>query len=478
MEKDKLYILRAIAFIASAAILIFLIRYLGLFSSDKSFYQHLIEISLFFFSILMLLYWIAFGMVAALAALSVSVIFILLASAISRMNILNWYILVLASIAAVTYYQERRNNTLKGLLQAELEDIDKELNTLSDEYQRRQQQTKALQKRFSKFSILTDITEEMSSSLSLAEVANLIAKNSFNIIGKADICLLFLVDEKKHKLVLTSLRKVSELKNLKVDEADIFDQRVLKRKQPLIIQDIKKDYRFDYEMVKNRARQFRSLISTPLMTEDRAIGILRLDSTKPEIFDSEDLRLLNILADLGAVTVENAKLYERTEELAVTDGLTGCYVQRYMRQLAEEDMAKARESDNPLSLLMLDIDHFKRYNDTYGHIAGDIVLQGAAEIFMKLSPSRAVVARYGGEEFSIILPDYDSEQAKELAEKIRKKIKERVFFLRREKTSVTVSIGVATYNKEDKSVNEIIERADKALYKAKEQGRDKVCISS
>jgi diguanylate cyclase (GGDEF)-like protein len=288
--------------------------------------------------------------------------------------------------------------------------------------------------------------------------------------------LLYLIDEKKHNLVLTSIRKSQELKGFKIEGADIFDLRVLRKKQPLIIQDIRKDYRFNYEVLKGKTREFRSLISTPLISEDRAIGVIRLDAFNAEVFNSEDLRILNIIADLGAVAVENAHLYERTEELAVTDGLTGCYVQRYMKQLLTEEIKNTVEPKDKISFLMIDIDHFKKYNDNYGHIAGDIVLKTASRIFMKMAGARAIVARYGGEEFAIGLPGVSKKEATVLAEKIRKQVEERIFYLRREKTNVTISIGVASITERIKDVNGLIAEADKALYEAKESGRNKVCI--
>jgi diguanylate cyclase (GGDEF)-like protein len=126
---------------------------------------------------------------------------------------------------------------------------------------------------------------------------------------------------------------------------------------------------------------------------------------------------------------------------------------------------------------MIDIDYFKKYNDNYGHIAGDIVLKAVARIFLKMTGPKAIVARYGGEEFAIVLPQTTEKEAAELAEKLRKKVEERIFYLRREKTSVTISVGVASAVNQTKDVNHLIAEADKALYEAKKAGRNKVCIS-
>jgi diguanylate cyclase (GGDEF)-like protein len=478
MNSKRLYILNlALMSLAILSAMFLLVRFLGSIYIDRPYYLKLINATLFFLNIIILAAWLLFGIVASVICLSIACIFTLLTAAIAKSPIINIHLILFALIMTISFYYDKKSNSSLGLKQAELEDIDKNYNILNDERSQNQIQLKALEKSLSRFSILKEITEKLSSSLSLAEVANLVVKNSFSIINRADCCLLYLIDDKKHELILTSMRKSQELKGFKIEGADLFDRRVLRRKQPLIIQDIRKDYRFDYEVIKSQAREFRSLISTPLISEDRAIGVLRLDALKDEVFNSEDLRILNIIADLGAVSVENAHLYEKTEELAITDGLTGCYVQRYMKQLLSDEIKKTDSTKNDISLLMIDIDHFKRYNDTYGHIAGDIVLRTTAKMFMKLSGSSAIVSRYGGEEFAIGLPGYTKQEAKNLAEKIRKKIEGRIFYLRREKTNVTISTGVACINDKINDINSLIAEADKALYKAKNSGRNKVCIS-
>ena len=478
MNSKKIYIFN-IFFISLAVltVLFLLVKFLGDMCVDEAYYLRLISATIFFLNLIILTAWLFFGIVASVICLTIAFILTLLTAAIAKSPIINMHLILFGLVTLSAFYYDKKSNASMGLQQAELEDIEEELNLLNDERSQNQVQLKALEKSFSRFSILKNITEKLSSSLSLAEVANLLVKNSFSIINKADCCLLYLIDEKKHDLILTSMRKSQELTGFKIEGADIFDMRVLKRKQPLIIQDIRKDYRFDYEMLKSKTREFRSLISTPLISEDRAIGVIRLDALSSEIFNSEDLRILNIIADLGAVAVENAHLYERTEELAVTDGLTGCYVQRYMKQLLAEEIKTTAEPNDKISFLMIDIDHFKKYNDNFGHIAGDIVLRITAKIFIKMAGSRAIVARYGGEEFAIGLPSTSKKEAADLAEKIRKQVEERIFYLRREKTNVSISIGVATMTDDVKDVNRLISEADKALYNAKESGRNKVCIS-
>ena len=470
MKMSKIF-----AIVIPVIIVVLLIQFLGLLSDDYLFYKQLINTCLFLFNIFIMLSWMSFGVVVSFIYLSIFIIISLFASAVARNYFMNLHIIIYALVLLSAYYYNRKVHIYEGYQLAEIETIEKDINTLIDKNRQLELQAEAYQKRFSKFAILKDVTESLSSSLSVVEVANLITRNSFNIIAKADICLLFLADEKRHELVLSSFQKKPEVKDIKIEEPDLFDVRIMNKRKPLLIQDIKKDYRFDYQMIQEERRPFRSLIGTPLISKERPLGVLRLDSQDQDVFNLEDLRLLNIIADLAAVAIENAKLFEKTERLARTDSLTACYVQRYMRQLAEEEISEASESKDKVSFLMIDIDHFKRYNDKYGHIAGDIVLKETSALFRESFPKNAIVCRYGGEEFAVVLPKMTKEEAIDLAEEMRKKIEKRVFYLRRQKTQVTISLGVATYNDDADNLEELINKADKALYKAKERGRNRVC---
>ena len=132
----------------------------------------------------------------------------------------------------------------------------------------------------------------------------------------------------------------------------------------------------------------------------------------------------------------------------------------------------------PLSFLMIDLDYFKKYNDQFGHVAGDIVLKTVAKILDdSFGQPGNIVCRYGGEEFCVLLPDCTKENAKQLAEKVRKKIEQEKIVLRRQETNITVSIGVSTFPKDAQMKEELIYKADHALYRAKEEGRNRVCIA-
>jgi len=170
---------------------------------------------------------------------------------------------------------------------------------------------------------------------------------------------------------------------------------------------------------------------------------------------------------------------ERLQRLAVTDGLTGLYNFRYLRQTLEMEMHRASRQKSSLSVLMLDVDHFKHFNDRYGHPAGDRVLQGIAEILKKRLRVTDIPCRYGGEEFAVILPDTDPPAALRVAEEIRQRVKEEDFSQETgtDSTSLTISIGVACFPIHGQDPEAVLKAADTALYRAKDAGRDRVMLA-
>jgi diguanylate cyclase (GGDEF)-like protein len=200
-----------------------------------------------------------------------------------------------------------------------------------------------------------------------------------------------------------------------------------------------------------------------------------LDSSSPEEYAADDLRLLDIVASLTSLAMDNAELYQRTKELAIRDNLTGLYVHKYFQDRLEEELKRALIRNYSLSLVMLDLDHFKDYNDRFGHIAGDIVLRHLAKILTKEAAPGNLIARYGGEEFCLLLPRTDKEQAHGLAERVRRKIAGHIITLRRIKTGITASLGVAALPQDARTRIELIRKADEALYRAKEEG-NRVCL--
>jgi diguanylate cyclase (GGDEF)-like protein len=190
----------------------------------------------------------------------------------------------------------------------------------------------------------------------------------------------------------------------------------------------------------------------------------------------EDRLVLQAVASELAVAVENSQLYKLTKRLSITDELTGLYIYRYLQQRLEDEYERARRYDRPLSLLMLDADDFKKFNDSFGHVAGDVALAELGAIVKTTVREIDIPARYGGEEFSVILPETDAAGAFVVAEKVREAIATHKFADADgdRNQQLTVSIGLATYPVHADDREALLRQADDALYTAKHLGRDRV----
>lgn len=219
----------------------------------------------------------------------------------------------------------------------------------------------------------------------------------------------------------------------------------------------------------------RSLIAVPLKIQAKMVGILYLDDFKPRTFSEGRLRMLSLLASFASMSIDNARLHAQTRALACTDGLTGLYNHRQFMQMLDEQLRRATRYSEPLSLLMFDVDNFKKFNDSYGHPTGDKVLVTVGCVLRKSLRSFDLSFRYGGEEFVAILPDTDLEHAICVAERIRVSI-ERESGRMLEGVAphgVTVSVGVASYPRDGEG-EKLLDVVDQLLYKAKASGKNAV----
>ncbi len=218
----------------------------------------------------------------------------------------------------------------------------------------------------------------------------------------------------------------------------------------------------------------RAAVCLPLQVRERVRGVMWVHYNEPRRIAEEDLHLLASFGNQAAIAIENARLFTETRRLANTDALTGLYNHRYFYHLLDTEVKRARRYGRALSLIMLDIDHFKQFNDRYGHLAGDEALRSLAQILRKNSRRVDTVARYGGEEFAIILPETDLTQAAVQAERLRAAAEEHQW----PEGHLTISLGVASLMPDMTRVEDMVRDADRPLYEAKEAGRNQVCLSS
>jgi diguanylate cyclase (GGDEF)-like protein len=196
-----------------------------------------------------------------------------------------------------------------------------------------------------------------------------------------------------------------------------------------------------------------------------------------EVFNDMVARLRQGREELAAINKTLRKKNKELHELSITDSLTGLYNRKHLMETLDNEVARSKRHKHDFAVLVIDIDHFKEYNDTYGHLAGDEVLSRLASVFKKSVRSCDYVARYGGEEFILVLPEIGPEDGVKAAERIRKKVVKENFAGDGEPREVTVSVGVASYPKDGDDPQTIIRHADAALYKSKESGRNQVVLA-
>lgn len=386
----------------------------------------------------------------------------------------------LSAILIVLLPAHFRLTKMRAAAELQLQDIRERMNLVDFSIQKEDRTIRSIQDKITDFSQLKVFTEKLSLCLTLEETTKTLSREVRRLLGDADsTVILYLFHSKTGDLGISSSHKGQMRVNLKAKRGDEFDHFIVKTMQPLLIEDIKSDYRFDIDKIQVQdERSIGSLISVPLTVERRALGILRIDSPLDHKFNTQDLRFLRTIGDVGAVAIENAQLYQHVQQLAIKDGLTGLYLRRYLQERMPPEVTRQIQNGGHLAFMMIDIDNFKVYNDKFGHMAGDIVLKAVGEFLLDFfDQPGCLICRYGGEEFAVMLPDCDKKTAAKLAEDMREEIAMKMVILRREKTNITVSAGVAALPDDAKVYDELIKAADQALYRAKESGRNQVCVA-
>jgi diguanylate cyclase (GGDEF)-like protein len=319
---------------------------------------------------------------------------------------------------------------------------------------------------------LYDVIKEAGGTLNVQEMIELVKDFTERMFDLPHFIIAVLSnDGKKYEIRIASGCDESLFRFFEVDlESPGLAAFLCREKKSVWASSVEQDDKFS--ALKNFAIQ--SFVFLPLLAQERVIGFLCTYSSQKNFIDQEKFSNFQVFCNQISIGLQKSILYEKVQMLSITDGLTRLFSHRYFKQRLEEEMVLANRYSSQLSLLILDIDHFKHYNDNYGHVAGDHVLREVAKILKGQSDKTHLAARYGGEEMVIVAPETTKEAAMELAEKIRKAIESNSFILGKEITKVTVSIGVATFPQDSQTNLDLIGKADKALYAAKARGRNRI----
>ncbi|PLX17122.1 MAG: hypothetical protein C0601_08335 [Candidatus Muiribacterium halophilum] len=292
-------------------------------------------------------------------------------------------------------------------------------------------------------------------------------------------CAIFLYDKEEGTLIPEKYSgyAINEINAMAInmkDQSESFIKEVVKAKMPVsTIETAKKDFKLK-ELLKKET--IKVAMVAPLINDDKILGAMIVGDVDNESEISDYGRMMVTLATLTSMTLTNAALHAKTVELANTDGMTKLYNNRYFSETTASMLKAALKTGEKISMLMTDIDHFKNFNDVYGHQIGDFVLENTAKILKNHARKKDLAARYGGEEFALIMPKTDTAEAVKIAEELRIKIETKKYEVKGldKPLSVTISIGVSTFPDHARDLKTLVKVADDGLYMAKEGGRNVV----
>lgn len=334
--------------------------------------------------------------------------------------------------------------------------------------------------RYEELSVLYDSSETIVSVMELNEVSRRILVKARDLLDVDNASLMLLDPDTRTLRIQDAIGLERDVvASIQLNLGEEISGWVAKEGKPLLIEDIESHPLF--KKVNQERYINRSLLSVPLKIKDRVIGVLNVNNKRSGgVFKSGDLKLLSALASLAAISIENAHTYKN----AITDRLTRLYNYGFFREELGRKIQAAERDNESLALLMFDIDHFKNFNDKNGHELANVALVRIANICMEKCRQKGdripdLVARYGGEEFMILLNGVDAEEAYLTAERVRQAVEETCFNGGEHQPGglVTISLGVASFPCHARTGDNLINAADKALYKAKKAGRNQVQVA-
>jgi diguanylate cyclase (GGDEF)-like protein len=320
---------------------------------------------------------------------------------------------------------------------------------------------------------LREVTAELTMQLNLDEVLQQILISLYRVLSYTDAAIFLLEGTELHYV---AGRKVSDEGNpipYSPPFHSIQIESILDHDQPFLFSDLTNNIGLQSYFGGER---LQSMINVPLVLRGDLLGLLSLGNQSEESYGESEVMLAQSFANEASIAIENARLFKELQVMATTDGLTGLYNRRYFYKIADLEFKRSSRYNRPLSMVMLDIDFFKRINDTYGHPAGDQVLSQVADCCRKNVRAADILGRYGGEEFCLMLPETDEENALSLAERLRRRISEMNFINIKDPVHVTVSEGIACFRPDCATLEDLLRRCDEALYDAKHSGRNCVRI--
>jgi len=340
--------------------------------------------------------------------------------------------------------------------------------------------TEKLKERFFELLILYSLNKNLNLSIQLEDLLNTTINFLKDSLKIDEFCFMLLDNNRKVLKVWTADKATFEAaKDVTFNIGEGISGIVVQTGEPIMIQDVSKDSRFLY--YKAKLTNIGSFLSIPLkLSDNRIIGVLNIHKKEINAFKTDDRIFFSIIAQNLANAIERARLYEKVQKEAMYDDLTGLYTRRYFFENCYREFSESVRFGKTFSIILADIDHFKYFNDTYGHPTGDAILKELASILITNVRHSDIVCRYGGEEFAILLPNTGKDGAAFTADKLRTLVETNLAEINKSKDigKITITAGVSTYPDDGNTVDEVISKADKFLYLGKVRGRNMVVNST
>lgn len=335
----------------------------------------------------------------------------------------------------------------------------------------------ALRRRNDELETMVELGKALTATLDLGEVLNAVMTSVCQTI-KASTWSLLLADEKTHELIFEVVVSpaAERLKGKRLPAGQGVAGWVATHGEALLLPDVQQDSRFRADYDRESSFTTRSIACVPLKSADCIRGVIELINPFDEGFVDDDLQLLSTIADFAAIAIENARNYQRIQQLVITDDLTGLYNASHMAKLIEFEVERADRYYKEVSLVFIDLDFFKSVNDSRGHLSGSLLLSEFGEFIRKNIRKIDIAARYGGDEFVLVLPETSKAGALTLCTHLLEGLRKHLFLVNAGLPAVqlTASLGIATFPEDAKSKDELVAKADKAMYYVKEHSRNAV----
>jgi len=362
---------------------------------------------------------------------------------------------------------KRNFNAYKFKMRNELESVRMSYDNLMGADKKQLESNLEIERKTQQVSSLYEISKEMSECLAFEDIFDIfssVLKKSFRF----RLARLVLLKEPNNQV--DSVYEIELGRAYAKVAPDNFDRElidvILQERKEILISSME-DPHFSRRLF--IIKDFDTLIAMPLISEEKISGILYIENISRVYFEN-----FLILAGQFAIQLHKVILYKKVQEMAITDSLTEVSTRRYFLERFREEIRRSMRRKSSMSFLMIDLDYFKEKNDKFGHLVGDVILKEIAGVLKSTLREIDIIGRYGGEEFTVVLAGIGREGALQAAERIRSSVEHSVFKAYDEKVSVTISIGISAFPEDGVDEHTLIESADRALYRAKEKGRNRV----